>query len=135
MSVFAAPVPSTARSRIALVGPNGIGKTTLLNLMNGNLRPDTGHVSRNTRRGPACASRCRRSPAPQNYSYVFSLRRRHSPADHQSTLPARRRVRIASFSQHHVDDLEMTATPLSHLQHCFPSAPSQAGRPAPHARA
>lgn len=36
-------------SRIALVGANGCGKTTLLKVMMEQLRPLTGHVSRNTR--------------------------------------------------------------------------------------
>lgn len=70
-------------SRIALVGPNGVGKTTLLNLITGGLDPQTGHVSRNPK------------------------------------------VRIAAFSQHHVDDLDMTASPLSYMQGCFPGVLGQ----------
>ena len=70
-------------SRVALVGPNGVGKTTLLNLMQGVLDPQTGHVSRNPK------------------------------------------VRMAAFSQHHVDDLDMTATPVSYMQGCFSGAPAQ----------
>ncbi len=70
-------------SRIALVGPNGVGKTTLLNLMNGTLQAQQGHVTRNNK------------------------------------------VRIASFSQHHVDDLDMTATPVSYMQGCFSGVPGQ----------
>ncbi len=70
-------------SRIALVGRNGIGKTTLLNLMTGALTPQAGHVQRNPK------------------------------------------VRISSFSQHFVDQLDMTATPLSYLQGCYAGVPSQ----------
>ena len=35
------------------------------------------------------------------------------------------KVRIAAFTQHHVDDLDMTATPLSYLQGCFSGTPGQ----------
>jgi len=34
--------------RIALVGPNGVGKTTLLNMLTGQLEPDTGKGKRGT---------------------------------------------------------------------------------------
>ena len=73
-------------SRVALVGANGVGKTTLLNLMNGTLTPQEGHVTRN------------------------------------------HKVRIASFAQHHVDDLDMELTPFGYLQGCFPGTPAQALR-------
>ncbi len=35
--------------RIAFVGPNGIGKTTLLKMLTGELEPDAGHVKRGTK--------------------------------------------------------------------------------------
>jgi len=35
-------------SRTALVGPNGVGKSTLLNIFTGKLRPTSGNVSRHT---------------------------------------------------------------------------------------
>ncbi|WP_417270522.1 ABC-F family ATP-binding cassette domain-containing protein [Celeribacter sp.] len=35
--------------RIAFVGPNGIGKTTLLKMLTGELEPDSGHVKRGTK--------------------------------------------------------------------------------------
>lgn len=50
----------------------------------------------------------------------------------RAAASVRPRVRIASFSQHHVDDLDMTATPLSHMQHSFPSAVGQVSAPAAH---
>lgn len=34
-------------SRFAIVGPNGIGKSTLLGLISGELQPTKGHVYRN----------------------------------------------------------------------------------------
>ncbi|KXZ48205.1 hypothetical protein GPECTOR_29g111 [Gonium pectorale] len=36
-------------SRFAIVGPNGIGKSTLLNLISGKLQPTQGSITRNTR--------------------------------------------------------------------------------------
>ena len=35
-----------AESRIALVGPNGVGKSTLLKLIDGNLEPTEGSITR-----------------------------------------------------------------------------------------
>jgi len=36
-------------SRLAIVGPNGIGKSTLLNLISGQLEPTSGLVQRNNK--------------------------------------------------------------------------------------
>jgi predicted ABC-type transport system involved in lysophospholipase L1 biosynthesis ATPase subunit len=57
-------------TRVAVVGPNGIGKSTLLGLISGALEPTEGFVSRN---------------------------------------PG---VRVAVFSQHHVDGLDLALTPV-----------------------
>lgn len=40
-------------SRASIVGPNGIGKSTLLGLISGTLEPVSGHVTRNPK---ACAT-------------------------------------------------------------------------------
>src|SRR5690554_3184209 len=39
-------VTITSRSRLAIVGENGRGKTTLLHLLSSDLAPDSGHVNR-----------------------------------------------------------------------------------------
>jgi ATPase subunit of ABC transporter with duplicated ATPase domains len=57
-------------TRVAVVGPNGIGKSTLLNLICGHLEPTDGFITRN---------------------------------------PG---VRVAVFSQHHVDGLDLALTPV-----------------------
>jgi ATP-binding cassette subfamily F protein 3 len=57
-------------SRVAIVGPNGIGKSTLMNLILGDLHPLTGEIIRN------------------------------------------RKLRVSKFSQHFVDQLTMTDTPV-----------------------
>ncbi|GIL87925.1 hypothetical protein Vretifemale_15973 [Volvox reticuliferus] len=67
-------------SRFAIVGPNGIGKSTLLNLISGKLQPTEGSITRNTR------------------------------------------VRLATFSQHHVDGLDLALTPLQLLAKAFPDS-------------
>lgn len=43
------------QSRFAIVGPNGIGKSTLLGLISGELQPTRGHVYRNPKVGGWCA--------------------------------------------------------------------------------
>jgi len=65
-------------SRFAIVGPNGIGKSTLLGLISGHLEPSTGHISRNPK------------------------------------------VRLATFSQHHVDGLDLASTPLQIMMRAYP---------------
>ncbi|KAL4424205.1 hypothetical protein ABPG75_001506 [Micractinium tetrahymenae] len=65
-------------SRFAIVGPNGIGKSTLLGLIAGELQPTRGHVYRNPK------------------------------------------VRLAVFSQHHVDGLDLALSPLQYMLKVFP---------------
>lgn len=70
-------------SRLAMVGPNGIGKSTLLKLISGELKPVKGTVFR-------------------------------SP-----------KVRMAVFSQHHVDGLDLSKSPLLYMAHSFPGVMEQ----------
>lgn len=70
-------------SRVAMVGPNGIGKSTILKLISGELQPISGTVFRSAK------------------------------------------VRIAVFSQHHVDGLDLTSNPLLYMMRCFPGVPEQ----------
>jgi ATP-binding cassette subfamily F protein 3 len=67
-------------SRLSIVGPNGIGKSTLLGLISGTLEPTKGRVYKNPK------------------------------------------VRLAIFSQHHVDGLDLALTPLQYMAKCFPEA-------------
>eukprot|EP00899_Mesostigma_viride_P014881 jgi/Mesvir1/23394/Mv21089-RA.1 len=70
-------------SRLAMVGPNGIGKSTLLKLISGELAPTKGVVYRNPK------------------------------------------VRLGVFSQHHVDGLDLSLTPLALMVREFPGVPEQ----------
>lgn len=70
-------------SRIAMVGPNGIGKSTLLKLISGELQPTSGTVFRSAK------------------------------------------VRMAVFSQHHVDGLDLSSNPLLYMMRCYPGVPEQ----------
>ncbi|PHU27959.1 ABC transporter F family member 3 [Capsicum chinense] len=70
-------------SRVAMVGPNGIGKSTILKLISGELQPISGTVFRSAK------------------------------------------VRIAVFSQHHVDGLDLSSNPLLYMMRCFPGVPEQ----------
>ncbi|KAF2313493.1 hypothetical protein GH714_011250 [Hevea brasiliensis] len=70
-------------SRIAMVGPNGIGKSTILKLIAGELQPSSGTIFRSAK------------------------------------------VRIAVFSQHHVDGLDLSSNPLLYMMRCFPGVPEQ----------
>ncbi|XP_061374261.1 ABC transporter F family member 3 [Gastrolobium bilobum] len=70
-------------SRVAMVGPNGIGKSTILKLIAGELQPSSGTVFRSAK------------------------------------------VRIAVFSQHHVDGLDLSSNPLLYMMRCYPGVPDQ----------
>ncbi|WZZ13164.1 hypothetical protein YC2023_106253 [Brassica napus] len=65
-------------SRIAMVGANGIGKSTILKLISGELQPSSGTVFRSAK------------------------------------------VRVAVFSQHHVDGLDLSSNPLLYMMRCYP---------------
>ncbi|GAB4834615.1 ATP-binding cassette sub- F member 3 [Ancistrocladus abbreviatus] len=66
-----------------MVGPNGIGKSTILILIAGELQPSSGTVFRSAK------------------------------------------VRIAVFSQHHVDGLDLSSNPLLYMMRCYPGVPEQ----------
>lgn len=70
-------------SRMAIIGPNGAGKSTLIKLLTGNIQPQKGTATHN--------SRCR----------------------------------IAYFTQHHVDQLDLTMTSVQFLQQKFPGKTEQ----------
>lgn len=67
-------------SRIAVVGPNGVGKSTLLKLILGELTPQEGAVIRNPK------------------------------------------LRIACFTQHHVNQLDLSLNPVDFMLRMFPGA-------------
>ncbi|KAL3162625.1 hypothetical protein ABBQ38_008672 [Trebouxia sp. C0009 RCD-2024] len=73
-------------SRFAMVGPNGIGKSTLLGLISGQLEPTKGTITRNPK------------------------------------------VRMAVFSQHHVDGLDLALTPLAYMLASFANTKEQEHR-------
>lgn len=66
------------QSRIGILGANGVGKSTLLKLILGQLEPIDGYVQRNSK------------------------------------------LRIANFTQHHVDQLNLRLSPIQHLQERYP---------------
>jgi len=70
--------------KIGLVGPNGVGKTTLVNLIIGELEPKSGEILRN------------------------------------------RKLNIAKFSQHFVDQLNMTDNPVDYICKEFKVDPGEA---------
>jgi ATP-binding cassette subfamily F protein 3 len=70
-------------SRIALIGPNGMGKTTLLKIIAGDVKPIQGDVIHHSR------------------------------------------LRLAKFSQHHVEQLDLTLSPVKWLEQFFPGHDQQ----------
>jgi len=73
-------------SRIAMVGANGQGKSTILSLVCDEIKPRAGHIFRN------------------------------------------QRIRIAKFSQHHVDQMPLEKTPIEFLQSDYPGKDLQVYR-------
>jgi ATP-binding cassette subfamily F protein 3 len=65
-------------SRIAIVGANGQGKTTFLNILSGSLKPRDGYAIINPR------------------------------------------LKFAKFSQHHIDQMNLSMTPLQYLESLYP---------------
>jgi ATP-binding cassette, subfamily F, member 3 len=72
-----------AETRIALVGANGAGKSTFLKVLEGELTPTDGYISRNSK------------------------------------------IKVAKFSQHHVDHLDLQQTALEFMQTKFSGAEKQ----------
>lgn len=70
-------------SRIALVGRNGVGKSTLMSLMVGTIEPTGGDIERD------------------------------------------RHMRVARFTQHHVDQLDLSVTVMEYMKERFPGARDQ----------
>jgi len=69
----------TTQSRIVVLGPNGIGKSTLLHCIHGDIKPSVGEVYRH------------------------------------------RNLKIGYFAQYFVDQLDLSVSPLEHLQKLFPT--------------
>lgn len=101
---------------LTVVGPNGIGKSTLLKLISGELEATSGTVFRS---------------AKVEYVSILHLNSWKSPLhkDEAELLPIVviagafvdfLQVRMAVFSQHHVDGLDLSSTPLLYMAHCFP---------------
>ncbi|MDQ6958687.1 MAG: ATP-binding cassette domain-containing protein [Mariprofundaceae bacterium] len=100
-----------AGDRIGLVGPNGIGKTTLLRILLGELKPDTGRVRHGVRLAPAFLTQMRELdpkmkirdvllPQGGNYVHVGGHEPRHVVSYMQDFLFDKERLhsRVAALS-------------------------------------
>jgi len=100
-----------AGDRIGLVGPNGIGKTTLLRMLLGELKPDTGRVRHGVRLAPAFLTQMRELksesklkdillPNGGNYVHVGGHEPRHVVSYMQDFLFDKERLhsRVAALS-------------------------------------
>jgi len=100
-----------AGDRIGLVGPNGIGKTTLLRILLGELKPDTGRVRHGVRLAPAFLTQMRELdpkmkirdvllPLGGNYVHVGGHEPRHVVSYMQDFLFDKERLhsRVAALS-------------------------------------
>lgn len=100
-----------AGDRLGLVGPNGIGKTTLLNIMLGELKPDSGRVRHGVRLAPAFLTQMRELdpetklkdvllPQGGNYVHIGGHEPRHIVSYMQDFLFDKERLntRVAALS-------------------------------------
>jgi len=100
-----------AGDRIGLVGPNGIGKTTLLRILLGNVKPDSGRVRHGVRLAPAFLTQMRELnpesklndillPNGGNYVHVGGHEPRHIVSYMQDFLFDKERLysRVAALS-------------------------------------
>jgi len=100
-----------AGERIGLVGPNGIGKTTMLRIMLGELQPDSGRVRHGVRLAPAFLTQMRELPGEMklkdvllplggNYVHVGGREARHVVTYMQDFLFDKERLnsRVAALS-------------------------------------
>jgi ABC transport system ATP-binding/permease protein len=100
-----------AGDRIGLIGPNGIGKTTLLNLLLGQMQPEKGKIRHGARLEPAFLEQMRELnpelklkdvllPAGGQYVYVAGVHPRHVVGYMQDFLFDKERLhtRVAALS-------------------------------------
>lgn len=94
----------TSKSRIVLLGENGNGKTTLVKILLGHLKPLSGEVRRNPQVLVFALF-------PSLFFSLFLLSLIYLPT-HQ--------VRIALVNQHHADQIPLDQTPLQFMQATYP---------------
>lgn len=100
-----------AGDRIGLIGPNGVGKTTLLRILLGELKPDIGRIRHGVRLAPAFLTQMRKLnpdmklkdvllPTGGNYVHVAGVEPRHITSYMQDFLfdPEKLRSKVSTLS-------------------------------------